>query len=164
MNHFKSIAVSVVIVFASGSVTAAAKECGGGLRKAVRIEYLGNDAERAKDWHYIYGKYVLKNNSAKTLSFDSYKDSVAPVVLYPMGFKVERSSDSGWSEDVRALDHPRAPDATVSVPPGGELLFLGQSRRSEPVLYRIKIREKRGCWLTSDAFHFAEAGATDVPN
>ena len=131
--------------------------------EGVQITHHGADAERARDWGYVYGKYALKNGSKKTLRFWTYKGEKEPVVLYPLDFTVEKQAYDGWTYDVTAIDHPEPASAVVTVPPGDRLTFLGQSRPVGPETYRVKIRQARGCWIPSEPFKFTDAAESDQP-
>ncbi|WP_144436563.1 hypothetical protein [Lysobacter antibioticus] len=130
----------------------------------VQIIYSGVDADRARDWGYVYGKYVLINGSKKTLRFATYKGEREPVKLYPLVFTIEKQTVDGWSDDVTVIDHPEAATATVTVPPGDRLTFLGQSRPAGPDTYRAKIRQMRGCWLPSEPFQVSNATESSGPH
>ncbi|WP_223619017.1 hypothetical protein [Lysobacter sp. ESA13C] len=132
--------------------------------EGVQITFSGVDAERARDWGYVYGKYVLINHSKKTLRFATYKGEKQPIKLYPLDFTIEKQTVDGWSDDVTVIDHPEPATATVTVPPGDQLTFLGQSRPAGPETYRAKIRQMRGCWLPSEPFQVTDAAESSKPH
>ncbi|WP_408951541.1 hypothetical protein [Lysobacter sp. Hz 25] len=132
--------------------------------EGVRIINDGLDAARAHDWGYVYGKYVLINDSKKTLRFATYRGEKEPIKLYPLDFIIEKQTVDGWSYDVTVIDHPLPASATVTVPPGDRLTFLGLSRPTGPEIYRAKIRQMRGCWLPSEPFQFTGAAESSEPH
>ncbi|WP_408952103.1 hypothetical protein [Lysobacter sp. Hz 25] len=125
--------------------------------EGVQITHRGADAERARDWGYVYGKYLLINNSKKILRFWTYKGEKEPMVFYPLNFTIEKLAFDGWSDDVTVIDHPEPASAIVTIPPGDRLTFLGQSRPVGRETYRVKIRQARGCWIPSEPFQFTDA-------
>lgn len=148
------IATAISVAFSLLPGTLLAAECGGHSGK-VEVSYIGNDAERDKDWGTVYGKYVLRNGTNKQLEFNAYKGEAKPVILHPFAVEIEHMEGRRWQDAVAVLDHPEPPNEVVQVRPGDELTFLAGSMPDPDQPFRVKVWARNRCWATSEPFHFA---------
>lgn len=132
-------------------VASIAGECS----RDVTVKFVANDADRARDWNVVYGRYVVRNDSKKPVEISAYKSEEQPVLLYPLSAFVEAKGHSGrWANDSTVIEHFEPPNLVFRVEPGEEKEFLASSRPDPEPLYRIRLRTTRKCWVTSESFHF----------
>ncbi|WP_123648721.1 hypothetical protein [Lysobacter enzymogenes] len=154
MNRFRSVALIAFMALAVVSGPAISGECGK-KESRVAVAYLGNDAERDREWGFVYGKYSVRNDTTNTILFPAYKSSADPAVLHPSAATVEKQSGNGWRDAVSIIEHVNPADGVVEIPAGEErvVLALGAQRETGP--YRLKLVTRAGCWVKSQPFSFA---------
>jgi hypothetical protein len=153
MNRIKDVALIALAALTVASGTAVSGECGHKRGRAV-ITYLGNDAERGRDWNYVYGKYSIRNGTSKPLTFPAYTASSAPVVLHPSIATLEHQSDRRWIDAIAIIEHVNSADGAVEIAPGEERVFLASQAQRGAGPYRLRLLDRSGCRVTSQPFSF----------
>lgn len=156
---FNAFAVTVISALSLLPGASFAGECGGHSGR-VEVSYVGNDADRDKDWGTVYGKYVLRNGTTKPLELNAYKGNEKPVILHPFSVRIELKEGRRWQDAVAVLDHPEPPNDVVRIPPGEELTFLAGSVNDPSQPFRVKVWTRNKCWAVSGPFHFATTTKT----
>ncbi|MEH6416076.1 hypothetical protein [Pseudomonas sp. CGJS7] len=153
MNRIKDVALIALAALTVASGTAVSGECGHQRGRAV-IAYLGNDAERERDWNYVYGKYSIRNNTSKPLAFPAYTAGAGPVVLHPSIATLQRQSERRWIDAVAIIEHVDPADGVVEIAPGEERVLLASQAQRGAGPYRLRLLDRSGCRVISQPFSF----------